>query len=107
MALFAKPANAAIIIHEIKKGMPSHSFFISWINAVTYSTVITIQASCLPFVPYAERSAYARSTAPERKHPVHTGIFFVPPFTFTLTDLILGFHILLLLLCEWLTLLPK
>ena len=43
---------------------------------------------------------YARSTAPERKHPVHTGIFLVPPFTFTRTDLMFGFHILLLLLCE-------
>ena len=50
---------------------------------------------------------YARSTAPERKHPVHTGIFFVPPLTLTLTDLMFGFHILLLLLCEWLTLIPK
>ncbi len=50
---------------------------------------------------------YARSTAPERKHAVQTGIFFAPPATLTFTDLILGFHILLLLLCEWLTALPK
>lgn len=43
-------------------------------------------------------TAYARSTLPERRQEVQTYIFFVPPFTFTLTDLRLDFHILLLLL---------
>lgn len=41
---------------------------------------------------------YARSTLPERRQEVQTYIFFVPPFTFTLTDLRFDFHILLLLL---------
>ncbi len=56
---------------------------------------------------YSESFHYARSTAPERKHLVQTYIFFVPPFTFTLTDFTLDFHILLDLLWEWLTLIPK
>ena len=43
---------------------------------------------------------YALSTLSERKHEVHTYIFFVPPFTLTRTDLMLDFHILLDLLCE-------
>ena len=50
---------------------------------------------------------YALSTAPDFKQEVHTYVFFAPPFTLILTDLILDFHILLDLLCEWLTLLPK
>mgnify|MGYP006956715382 FL=1 len=50
---------------------------------------------------------YARSTKPERRHEVHTYIFLDPPSVLTLTDLTLAFHILLDLLCEWLTLLPK
>ena len=41
---------------------------------------------------------YALSTLPERRHEVHTYIFFVPPFTFTLTDFKFDFQILLLLL---------
>lgn len=41
---------------------------------------------------------YARSTLPERRQEVQTYIFFVPPFTFTLTDLRFDFRILLLLL---------
>ncbi len=41
---------------------------------------------------------YARSTLPERRQEVQTYIFFVPPFTFTLTDLRFDFHIVLLLL---------
>ena len=50
---------------------------------------------------------YALSTLPERRHEVQTYIFFVPPFTFTLTDFKFDFQILLLLLWEWLTALPK
>lgn len=50
---------------------------------------------------------YALSTFPERRHEVHTYIFFVPPFTFTRTDFKFDFQILLLLLWEWLTALPK
>ena len=41
---------------------------------------------------------YALSTLSDRKHEVHTYIFFVPPFTLTRTDLMLDFHILLDLL---------
>lgn len=43
-------------------------------------------------------SVYARSTFPDLKQEVHTYIFFAAPFTFTFTDLILDFHILLDLL---------
>ncbi len=50
---------------------------------------------------------YARSTLPDFRQDVHTYIFFAAPFTFTLTDLIFDFHILLDLLWEWLTLFPK
>ena len=50
---------------------------------------------------------YARSTLPDLKQEVQTYIFLAPPFTFTLTDLMLDFHILLDLLWEWLTLIPK
>ena len=50
---------------------------------------------------------YARSTKPERRHEVHTYIFLDPPSVLTLTDLTLAFHILLDLLWEWLTALPK
>ena len=50
---------------------------------------------------------YARSTKPERRHEVHTYIFLDPPSVLTLTDLTLDFHILLDLIWEWLTALPK
>ena len=52
-------------------------------------------------------SGYALSTNPERKQDVHTYIFFTPPFTLTLTDLMFALQIALDLLWEWLTLLPK
>ena len=43
---------------------------------------------------------YARSTLPDLKQDVQTYIFLEAPFTFTFTDLMLDFHILLDLLCE-------
>ncbi len=59
------------------------------------------------FVYTALLFTYALSTKPERRQEVHTYIFFVPPFTFTLTDLTFAFQIALDLLWEWLTLFPK
>ena len=50
---------------------------------------------------------YALSTFPDLQQEVHTYIFFAAPLTLTETCLILDFHILLLLLWEWLTLFPK
>ncbi len=50
---------------------------------------------------------YALSTFPDFKQEVQTYNFFVAPFTLHLTDLMFGLNILLDLLCEWLTLLPK
>jgi hypothetical protein len=51
---------------------------------------------------------YALSTLPLLKQEVQTYIFFAAPFAvFTLTDLMLDFHILFDLLWEWLTLFPK
>ena len=52
---------------------------------------------------YSATPDTARSTFPERRQEVHTYIFFVPPSTLTLTDFTFAFHILLDLLCEWLT----
>ena len=52
---------------------------------------------------YSATPETARSTFPERRQEVHTYIFFVPPSTLTLTDFTFAFHILLDLLCEWLT----
>ncbi len=51
--------------------------------------------------------SYALSTFPDFKQEVQTYNFFVAPFTLHLTDLMFGLNILLDLLCEWLTLLPK
>lgn len=50
---------------------------------------------------------YALSTFPDLKQEVQTYNFFVAPFTLHLTDLMFDLNILLDLLCEWLTLLPK
>jgi hypothetical protein len=47
------------------------------------------------------------STLPERRQELQTGIFFFAPFTSTVTRWMLACQILLDLLCEWLTLLPK
>ena len=54
-----------------------------------------------------KKKIYALSTAPERKQEVHTYIFLFAPFSFTRTDFTLAFQIALVLLWEWLTLLPK
>lgn len=43
----------------------------------------------------------------ERKQVVHTYIVLGTPFTIALTRLIFGFHVLLVLLTEWLTLFPN
>ena len=51
--------------------------------------------------------SYALSTLPDFKQEVQTYNLFVAPFTLHLTDLMFGLNILLDLLCEWLTLLPK
>ena len=53
------------------------------------------------------QKTYALSTFPDFKQEVQTYNFFVAPFTLHLTDLMFGLNILLDLLCEWLTLLPK
>ena len=45
-----------------------------------------------------EPNSYALSTLPERRQEVQTYIFFAAPLTFTFTDLMLDFHILLDLL---------
>ena len=50
---------------------------------------------------------YALSTAPERRHLVHTCILLAAPFTLHFTLLTFEFQIALDLLWEWLTLLPK
>ncbi len=50
---------------------------------------------------------YALVTLLERKQRVHTLSFFEAPFTTALTFLIFGFQVLLLLLWEWLTFIPK
>ena len=51
---------------------------------------------------------YALSTLPLLKQEVQTYIFFAAPFAvFTLTDLMLDFHILFYILWELLTLFPK
>ena len=39
--------------------------------------------------------SYALSTNPDRRQEVHTCIVFAAPFTLTLTDFTLDFHILL------------
>ena len=59
------------------------------------------------FPPKKHRENYARSTFPDLKQEVQTYILLEAPFTFTLTDLMLDFHILFDRLCEWLTLIPK
>ena len=53
------------------------------------------------------RNYTALSTFPERKQRVHTCNFLGVPLTIALTLLILGFHVRLERLCEWLTLIPK
>ena len=51
---------------------------------------------------------YALSTFPDLRQEVQTYIFLAAPSSvLTLTCLMLDFQILLLLLCEWLTLFPK
>lgn len=60
----------------------------------------------LPAAAFLNQS-YALSTFPDFKQEVQTYNFFVAPFTLHLTDLMFGLNILLDLLCEWLTLLPK
>ena len=50
---------------------------------------------------------YTLSTLPDLKQLVQTCILFAPPFTLHLTLFTLAFQIALLLLWEWLTLLPK
>ena len=49
----------------------------------------------------------ARITLPERKQREHTEIVFGVPLTSARTVLTLAFQVLLLLLWEWLTLMPK
>lgn len=61
---------------------------------------------CSSLFSYVLKS-YALSTLPDFKQEVQTYNFFVAPFTLHLTDLMFGLNILLDLLCEWLTLLPK
>lgn len=56
---------------------------------------------------FYSRIDYARSTAPERRHLVHTCILLAAPFTLHFTLFTLEFQIALDLLWEWLTLLPK
>lgn len=50
---------------------------------------------------------YALSTFPDLKQAVQTYILFEAPLILHFTRLIFGLNILLDLLCEWLTLLPK
>ena len=75
--------------------------------------VITWKIKALPAKPAALVfisvfwENYALSTFPERKQEVQTYNFLEAPFTLQVTCLMLDFHILLLLLWEWLTLLPK
>ncbi len=56
---------------------------------------------------FSDTETYALSTFPDFKQEVQTYNFLVAPFTLHLTDLMFGLNILLDLLCEWLTLLPK
>ena len=58
-------------------------------------------------IPQFSSLDYALSTAPERRHLVQTCMVLEAPFTLHFTFLILDFQILLDLLWEWLTLLPK
>ena len=66
-------------------------------------------ALSLKFIPHSIRrlSSYALSTSPDLRQAVHTYILCGPWAVITLTDFTLDFHILLDLLWEWLTLLPK
>ena len=50
---------------------------------------------------------YARSTLPERRHLEHTLMWQGEPLTIAFTRCTLGFHVLLVSLWEWETLLPK
>jgi len=45
-------------------------------------------------IPDTHCFPYARSTLPDLRQEVQTYIFLAAPLTFTLTDLILDFHIL-------------
>ena len=49
----------------------------------------------------------ARVTLPERKQREHTLTLLGVPLTTALTRMMLGFHVLFDLLCEWETLIPK
>lgn len=62
---------------------------------------------CYGSFSFSEACNYALSTFPDFKQEVQTYNFLVAPFTLHLTDLMFGLNILLDLLCEWLTLLPK
>ena len=57
-------------------------------------------------IPF-EQNPYARSTLLERIHLVHTYMVFGVPLSMTWIFLILGFQVLLDLLWEWETLIPK
>ena len=57
--------------------------------------------------PDTHHFPYARSTFPDLRQEVQTYIFLAAPLTLTLTDFTLDFHILLDLLWEWLTAIPK
>ena len=53
------------------------------------------------------QKAYALSTLPDLKQRVQTCILLEAPFTLHFTLLTFAFHIVLVFLLEWLTLLPK
>ena len=74
-----------------------------WGNAVSYEKKFPAYQAGNRFGTHF----YALSTRPDFRQEVHTYIFLVPPFTFTLTDFTLELHILLDFLLEWLTLFPK
>lgn len=104
----AKP-HIFFIIHFVSQNTHSGVLSINICGSLPFSpqkklrTAINANSS---FFPYVLKS-YALSTLPDFKQEVQTYNLFVAPFTLHLTDLMFGLNILLDLLCEWLTLLPK
>lgn len=75
-------------------------------NSLLFSIAIVIKISCPPG-GQAVTAGYALSTLPDLRQRVQTCILLEPPFTLHFTLLTLAFHIVLVFLLEWLTLLPK
>jgi hypothetical protein len=89
-------------INIIKKHY-SAEFSVASSTSKVFTTGVSISTSA----NFANPLPYPRCTLPERRQRVHTFTLLCSPSTIALTFLILGFHILLLRLCEWLSLIPN